>query len=231
MSESTGQGVKETNPVNPLTKYNNYNNYKLRELTARGYVNRMKIEYKLNIPMDIVTIITKFYSIFKWSKELSHSKFMIENDIIENKNEYSEWIHAYDSDQFDKGTIKWTVKILSEKVKRGYNHWTIGVVDATVNATEYFPLDAHDGIGYNSSGDFYNDSLSYGGYEPYGPKYGVGDILTTIADFNTLSVSFILNGKDLGKVRVKLAANKKYRFVVTSFCVGDTLTYLRSRGE
>ena len=182
------------------------------------------------MPVDIITVIMKYYPIFKWSRQLTHSEIMIENDTIENKQTRSAWIHAYDCEEYNKGTIEWTVKILNETYKSKYNcnHWTIGVVDSSkVHMEKYFPdRNGDGGIGYNSSGGLY-----HGGYDKYGPKYGIGDIITTIADFDTLSISFMFNGTGLGKVEKKLSKDTKYRFAVTSYCGGDKLTYLMSRDE
>ena len=185
-----------------------------------GYLNKIKNVYELNIPMDIATIIIKYYALFEFSKKLSHPKLLIEDNIIENVNSTMSWLCAYDSEEYDKGKYEWTVQILKETANNiDYNHWTIGMVKSSKidGMYGYYASRGDDsGIGYNSNGDVYY------GHSDYAPRYGVGDKITTIVDFDTLSMSFRLNGKDLGQVKKQLSKDIKYRFVVTSYCPGDT---------
>ena len=163
--------------------------------------------------------------------ELSHRHILIKNNIIENNSPKNIWIHAYDCQESDSGIIEWTVKILKEGETGAikWNHWTIGVIDSSALPEEGFYFAGYtsgnrSGYGYNSSGDFY-----HGSSDAYGPRYGVGDTITTVADFDKLFVSFRLNGKELGTVKERLKDDTKYRFVVTSYCNGDSLTFLESR--
>ena len=232
MDAEQAKDAGEIKSANPLNKYSHYNVKQLRDLIVHGHVRQMKFQYALNIPMDIATVIMKFYPTFEWSQKLIHPDLEIKGDIIENTSvSNAPWKHAYDRGEFDSGTIEFTVKILNEKEAGYLNHWTIGIVNSSmVEGDEYFPdrngyHTGGDGFGYNSSGDFYCGV----DYYSYGPKYGVGDIITTIVDFDKLSISFVRNGEDLAEVKEKLKAKTKYTFVVTSYCSGDTLTFLESR--
>ena len=215
------KGLNESKSANPLTKYSNYSNYKLRELTVVGYVRAIN----LDIPTDIVGIIINYYPTFKWSNKLSHKHQVIKDDIVENSNPKRAWICAYDSEEYDKGIMKWTVKLLHQKSDDRYTHWTIGIVNSSkVKNDGFFPnFGGTTGFGYVSNGRLY-----YGRGYSYATEYGVGDIITTIVNFDTLSISFALNGKDLGEFKEKLKKETKYRFAVSTYCIGDKLTYLRS---
>ena len=166
---------------------------KLGQLTIYGYVRELKLSLKLNIiPIDIINIIMKFYSIFLCSLDLTDKDLMISDNImINNSNPYSQrrWKHLYDANEYDKGRYEWTIIILNEKYTRiNMNHWTIGIVDASKIAHPhfggYFPYNY--GLGYNSDGSFYYTDTMNGkvGNQQYGQRYGLGDVITTIVDLS-----------------------------------------------
>ena len=197
----------------------------LQELCVYGYIRN---HCNIDIPDVLKQLCLAMYliTIDKWSKQLSHASFQIdqENGHICPSISGGGWKHAFGSFLIKKGEIMtWSIKITNESIERLDNR---AVMYGISNISE------NDGWNKQSYGYHFCDlSFTGAGYgydawtgntqtsltvqrNNYGPSWDKDDIITMTLDMSGQKygvLSYAINGKNLGVAFDQIDIDDKYR--------------------
>ena len=124
------------------------------------------------------------------------------------------YLCSFGAEEIDinSGVFEWKIRIKDIKT-----FIKIGVINQEMVSSNLNTYSNYQyGYGYNSTGQKRNN----GDWKNYGSNFYKDDVITTIFDSNTYTLSFKHNEKDLG-IAYTVAKTKRYRFVVESYGQGD----------
>lgn len=161
---------------------------KSKHLLVYGYINQFK--KLVSIPKPIYDIIEDFYTIIAVWGQLDDGLQIIKVNKVESKYQPSKYVNAFCYESFTKGIIEF-------KFKMHGRQFFVGVIPTKNIATNknkqrsFGNKGLKDSIGYSNQGTIKNDRL---GQKKKGEKYGKGDIISCILDFEKYEVRWKKNG-------------------------------------
>ena len=134
---------------------------------------------------------------------------------------------AFCTNIINKGTFKWTLKLISKGTVG--NSMSIGIIDSSKTNKPFTSfIGGRDDIisyGYYSCNGASCSVTKYG-YPPYGVSYGtVGDVVTTILDMDNLTLAYEVNGKYQG-IAFENIKKISYTLAISTYNVDDAWKYI-----
>ena len=185
-----------------------------QELLIDGYVRNIeKLCHIINIPKEINDIIYLFKQFCdEWSKKHSHTEFKINENNCILKIDNNKTMTAFGSHVVIDGVYKWKIKIVSCRFLDVYH---IGLIqDSDMNMKIYSESEYWHKCGcmISTSGVLYGDWKQLPDFKCKWNK--IGDILIIKLDLNDRTISFKLNGRDIG-VAFRNITRSGYRLALT----------------
>merc|ERR1712228_551094 len=192
-----------------------------RKDTVYGYIRQMTND---DIPNDIIHLCILFYAALdRFDRQHISSKLTLnEYDQSVKRNQAGGSANIYFENIVESGRHEWKFKIV-----RCQNHsggYMIGLWKVQPNVAppldNFFAMGKEKGYGYSISDGKKSRLFDGCSAEQYGKRCNDGDIVEMIVDFDSLSLSFKVNGKDQGKSH-DLYKDDKYRAAVYMWYAGD----------
>ena len=198
-----------------------------RNKTVYGYIRE---HYKHDVPDGVILTCLLFYGndIDKWDTAIAnHVKFDDDNRIVTHSGPHYGATSTFLTEEVDSGVHSWKFKV----VKCSDNSTTtmhIGIWDTSKNngtppSNHAFHYVKRQRQGYafaTNSGQKRNLTAQYLRYVKYAEACRDGTIVDMIVDFDKLSISYMVNGKDYGKAYD--IEPGKYRAAVYLYYEGDS---------
>ena len=202
-----------------------------RKLTVSGFMRKIEKTLNLQIPVGIDTICILFYGngTDQWDSHLipdNVAKLDEENQIVTN---ISGICNVYMKRIIDNGYHEWKLKV---KFSGGSGNslmiglWRIQKDKSPPITNTHYNKGREQGYGFHcSSGELICTDKGFGVSAKYGVRV-THAIVDMIVDFNKLSLSFKIDGKDYGKA-FDIKKNK-YRAVIFFDHAGDFVQILEN---
>ena len=201
-----------------------------RKKTIYGYIRE---QFGNDTPNGVILVCLLFYGnkFDKWDKENKALEVEIDENNIVTHLSYETATTTFLTEEVDSDIHSWKFKVVKCTNHR-YGTMRIGIWDVSKNGGKppfnepfnsfyKFGLNEFQGYAYYTSNGKKN---IFNIYEEWGEKCLEGTIVDMKVDFNELSLSFMINGKDYGKAYdIKPG---KYRAAVYLYFEGDAFQFI-----
>ena len=194
-----------------------------RKSTVYGFVRK---QYENDVPDGVILICLLFYGYYsdKWDKDNMPKCLQLDEDkaMLTHMNDTNtgEGVSAYLTEKVSSGVHAWKFKV----IKCAYDQFTtmhVGLWDVNKNDGKPPINSVFKEQGYAFATSKGQKWTSPGGYVDWGQKCPDGTIIDMTVNFDDLSLSFMINGRDYYKSHnIKPGT---YRAAVYLYCNKDSI--------